>query len=207
MVRPRLSAKLTPLMGLGFESDGSVFSGQSPSRKVLDHAIGIIGTCTPITAVYQSYFRLAEAPFSIAPNPRYLYMSKRHQEALAHLLYGVNGSGGFVLLTGEVGAGKTTVCRCLLEQIPESCDVAYIFNPRQTVEELLATICAEFGIAVPPGNTSVKVFVDCIKAPPRCAPSGAVLVSTRRRFPRISWSRCVCSPILKPTSASCCRSS
>ncbi|MBI5890799.1 MAG: AAA family ATPase [Nitrosomonadales bacterium] len=112
--------------------------------------------------MYQSYFGLAEAPFSIAPDPRYLYMSERHQEALAHLLYGVNGSGGFVLLTGEVGAGKTTVCRCLLEQIPESCDVAYIFNPRQTVDELLATICAEFGIAVPPGNTSVKVFVDCI---------------------------------------------
>jgi general secretion pathway protein A len=112
--------------------------------------------------MYQSYFGLAEAPFSIAPDPRYLYMSERHQEALAHLLYGVNGSGGFVLLTGEVGAGKTTVCRCLLEQIPESCDLAYIFNPRQTVEELLATICAEFGIAVPPGNSSVKVFVDCI---------------------------------------------
>ncbi|MDO8989104.1 MAG: AAA family ATPase [Sideroxyarcus sp.] len=112
--------------------------------------------------MYQGYFGLAEAPFSIAPDPRYLYMSERHQEALAHLLYGVNGSGGFVLLTGEVGAGKTTVCRCLLEQIPESCDVAYIFNPRQTVEELLATICAEFGISVPPGNTSVKVFVDCI---------------------------------------------
>ncbi len=114
--------------------------------------------------MYQSYFGLAEAPFSIAPDPRYLYMSERHQEALAHLLYGVNGSGGFVLLTGEVGAGKTTVCRCLLEQIPESCDVAYIFNPRQTVEELLATICAEFGIAVPPGNTSIKVFVDCINS-------------------------------------------
>lgn len=114
--------------------------------------------------MYQSYFGLAEAPFSIAPDPRYLYMSERHQEALAHLLYGVNGSGGFVLLTGEVGAGKTTVCRCLLEQIPESCDVAYIFNPRQTVEELLATICAEFGIAVPSGNTSIKVFVDCINS-------------------------------------------
>src|SRR5512141_2968165 len=114
--------------------------------------------------MYEQYFGLAEAPFSIAPDPRYLYLSQRHQEALAHLLYGVNGGGGFVLLTGEVGAGKTTVCRCLLEQIPESCDVAYIFNPRQTVEELLATICAEFGIAVPPGNTSVKVFVDCINA-------------------------------------------
>ncbi|MFA6920642.1 MAG: AAA family ATPase [Gallionella sp.] len=114
--------------------------------------------------MYQSYFGLTEAPFSIAPDPRYLYMSQRHQEALAHLLYGVNGGGGFVLLTGEVGAGKTTVCRCLLEQIPESCDVAYIFNPKQTATELLSTICAEFGIDCPPDNTSVKVFVDCINA-------------------------------------------
>src|SRR5512141_809928 len=114
--------------------------------------------------MYEQYFGLAEAPFSIAPDPRYLYLSQRHQEALAHLLYGVNGGGGFVLLTGEVGAGKTTVCRCLLEQIPASCDVAYIFNPKLTVGELLSTICLEFGIAVPPGNTSVKVFVDCINA-------------------------------------------
>lgn len=118
--------------------------------------------------MYQSYFGLAEAPFSIAPDPRYLYMSQRHQEALAHLLYGVNGGGGFVLLTGEVGAGKTTICRCLLEQIPESCDVAYIFNPKLTVAELLSTICAEFGIACPPGNDSanpsIKVYVDCINA-------------------------------------------
>ena len=114
--------------------------------------------------MYQGYFGLSDAPFSIAPDPRYLYMSQSHQEALAHLLYGVNGGGGFVLLTGEVGAGKTTICRCLLEQIPESCDVAYIFNPKQTVAELLSTICAEFGIACPPGNTSVKVFVDCINA-------------------------------------------
>ena len=112
--------------------------------------------------MYRHYFGLAEAPFSIAPDPRYLYLSQRHQEALAHLLYGVNGDGGFVLLTGEIGAGKTTVCRCLLRQVPESCDVAYIFNPKLTVEELLSTICVEFGIACAPGNTSIKVFVDCI---------------------------------------------
>lgn len=114
--------------------------------------------------MYLSYFGLAEAPFSIAPDPRYLYMTRSHQEALAHLLYGVNGDGGFVLLTGEVGAGKTTVCRCLLEQIPETCDVAYIFNPRLTVEELLSSICVELGIDYPAGNTSVKVFVDGINA-------------------------------------------
>ncbi len=114
--------------------------------------------------MYRHFFGLAEAPFSIAPDPRYLYLSQRHQEALAHLLYGVGGDGGFVLLTGEVGAGKTTVCRCLLQQIPDSCDVAYIFNPKLTVEELLSTICVEFGIAYPSGNTSVKVYVDCINA-------------------------------------------
>src|ERR1035437_6711242 len=114
--------------------------------------------------MYRHHFGLAEAPFSIAPNPRYLYLSRRHQEAIAHLLYGVNGDGGFVLLTGEVGAGKTTVCRYLLEQIPESCDVAYIFNPKLSVAELLSTICAEFGIACPPENASIKIFVDCINA-------------------------------------------
>ena len=114
--------------------------------------------------MYLDYFGLAEAPFSIAPDPRFLYLSQRHQEALAHLLYGVGGEGGFVLLTGEVGAGKTTVCRCLLQQIPASCDVAYIFNPKLTVEELLSTSCVEFGIVCPPGNASIKVFVDCINA-------------------------------------------
>lgn len=114
--------------------------------------------------MYLNYFGLTEAPFSIAPDPRYLYMSQRHQEALAHLLYGLQGDGGFVVLTGEVGAGKTTVCRCLLEQIPDTCDVAYIFNPKLTAEELLAALCTEFRIDYPPGNTSIKVFIDCLNA-------------------------------------------
>jgi general secretion pathway protein A len=112
--------------------------------------------------MYLSYFGLTEAPFSIAPDPRYLYMSKRHQEALAHLLFGLRGDGGFVLLTGEVGAGKTTVCRCLLEQVPEDCDLAYIFNPKLTVEELLAALCTEFRIELPAGQLSVKQLVDAI---------------------------------------------
>ena len=80
--------------------------------------------------MYASFFGLKHEPFSIAPDPRYLYMSKRHREALAHLLYGVKGGGGFVLLSGEIGAGKTTVCRCFLEQIPKRTNVAYIFNPK-----------------------------------------------------------------------------
>lgn len=112
--------------------------------------------------MYQSYFGLVEAPFSIAPDPHYLYMSEHHQEALATLLYGVRGDGGFVLLTGEVGAGKTTICRHLLEQVPEACDLAYIFNPKLTVVELLSTICDEFGIKYPKSNASIKLFVGLI---------------------------------------------
>jgi general secretion pathway protein A len=99
--------------------------------------------------MYRKYFGLKETPFSIAPDPRYLYMSDQHREALAHLLYGVESDGGFVLLTGEVGTGKTTVCRCLLEQMPANCDVAFIFNPKLTVRELLSTICDELRIKYP----------------------------------------------------------
>ncbi len=94
--------------------------------------------------MYAGFFGLKQAPFSIAPDPRYLYMSERHREALAHLLYGIEGGGGFVLLSGEIGAGKTTICRCFLEQIPTHCRVAYIFNPKLTVGDLLKTICREF---------------------------------------------------------------
>ncbi|MBV8465473.1 MAG: AAA family ATPase [Burkholderiales bacterium] len=112
--------------------------------------------------MYLKHFALTEAPFSIAPDPRYLYMSKRHQEALAHLLYGLSGEGGFVVLTGEVGAGKTTVCRCLLEQVPDNCDLAYIFNPKLTVEDLLATLCTEFHITVEGSAPSLKQTVDAI---------------------------------------------
>jgi general secretion pathway protein A len=112
--------------------------------------------------MYKEYFGLKETPFSIAPDPRYLYMSEGHREALAHLEYGLRGDGGFVLLTGEVGTGKTTVCRCLLEQVPDNLDIAFILNPRVTVGELLATVCDELGIAYPDGNMSVKIFVDRI---------------------------------------------
>lgn len=112
--------------------------------------------------MYKEYFGLKENPFSIAPDPRYFYMSKGHSEALAHLVYGANTDGGFILLTGEVGTGKTTVCRCLLEHLPENTEVAFILNPKLTVEELLASICDEFGISYPEGNKSNKVFVSAI---------------------------------------------
>ena len=112
--------------------------------------------------MYNHYFQLKHAPFSIAPDPRYLFMSERHREALAHLLYGIGSGGGFVLLTGEIGAGKTTVCRCFIEQIPDNCRLAYIFNPRLNAEELLQTICDELHIALPVGVSGVKSHVDAI---------------------------------------------
>ncbi|MHC4221721.1 MAG: ExeA family protein, partial [Planctomycetota bacterium] len=112
--------------------------------------------------MYTKYFGLTEEPFSIAANPRFLYMSARHREALAHLLYGIRSDSGFVMLTGEVGAGKTTVCRCLLEQLPEDTDVAFILNPKVSVTEMLSSICDELGIAYPESNPSVKTFVDAI---------------------------------------------
>ena len=109
--------------------------------------------------MYKHYFGLQDSPFSIAPNPQYLYMSTRHREALAHLLYGVKSDGGFILLTGEVGTGKTTVCRCLLAQIPTDVDIAMVLNPKQTAVELLATICYELHITYNP-NASIKILVD-----------------------------------------------
>ncbi len=113
--------------------------------------------------MYAGFFGLKHAPFSIAPDPRYLYMSERHREALAHLLYGIEGGGGFVLLSGEIGAGKTTICRCFLEQIPAHCRVAYIFNPKLTVGDLLKTICREFHVEVRHegiGPATIKDYLD-----------------------------------------------
>ncbi len=113
--------------------------------------------------MYNHYFQLKGAPFSIAPDPRYLFMSERHREALAHLLYGIGSGGGFVLLTGEIGAGKTTVCRSFIEQIPENCRLAYIFNPRLSVEELLLSVCDELRIALPPAGTPLGVATPGLK--------------------------------------------
>ena len=125
--------------------------------------------------MYTDHFGLSQDPFSIAPDPRYLFMSERHREALAHLLYGVAGSthaaggtgGGFVLLTGDIGAGKTTICRCFLGQIPANCHVAYIFNPKLSVLELLQSICEEFHItlrAARSGSPTVKDYIDALNA-------------------------------------------
>jgi general secretion pathway protein A len=110
--------------------------------------------------MYYQYFGLDEAPFSIAVNPRYLFMSARHRDALAHLLYGVGAGGGFILLTGEVGTGKTTINRCLLEQLPHDTDIAIILNPALNAVELLATACDELGIDYDPDNHTLKTLTD-----------------------------------------------
>ena len=88
--------------------------------------------------MYQDFFQFRQDPFSIAPDPRFLYMSEQHKEALAHLLYGIQSSGAFIVLSGEVGSGKTTVCRCFMEQIPSNVDIAFILNPKQTAIDRIA---------------------------------------------------------------------
>jgi general secretion pathway protein A len=112
--------------------------------------------------MYEKHFGLTERPFSIAPDPRFLYMSRQHREALAHLLYGVGEGGGFVQLTGEVGTGKTTMSRCLLEQLPQEVDVALILNPRVTALELLASVCDELRIQYDAQTTSIKSLTDVL---------------------------------------------
>ena len=113
--------------------------------------------------MYTQFFGLTEKPFSITPDPRYLYMSQRHADALAHLLYGISESGGFIQLTGEVGTGKTTLVRSLFEQLPDEADVALILNPELTTGEFLTAITEELGIEVP-GDRSVKALIDGLNA-------------------------------------------
>jgi len=112
--------------------------------------------------MYLRYFGLNEAPFSITPDPAFVFLSPRHRDALAHLMYGIGkgGSGGFVQLTGEVGTGKTTLCRCLLEQIPEGTRIALLLNPLVTPRELLAAISEELGIDVRESIDSTRLLVD-----------------------------------------------
>ena len=111
--------------------------------------------------MYYDFFGFKEPPFSIAPDPRYLYLSERHKEALAHLMYGVQGQGGFIVITGEVGTGKTTVSRCFLENVPAHVDMALILNPRLSARELLSAICDELKIDHPQ-RASIKELVALI---------------------------------------------
>jgi len=112
--------------------------------------------------MYTSFFGLNEKPFSITPDPRYLFMSERHTEALAHLIYGVRESGGFIQLTGEVGTGKTTLVRSLLQQIPENADVAVILNPQISRNEFLSAICEELGAPLPQSANNIKTLTNAL---------------------------------------------
>src|SRR5262249_4808482 len=133
-----------------------VSPGPGARDRAREHSFGSPVPHSEAT-VYASYFGLKEPPFAITPDPRYVYLGDRHREALAHLLYGIGEGGGFVQLTGEVGTGKTTLCRTLIEQLPPDVDVALVLNPTVTAVELLATMCDELRIAYPAGTTSLKV--------------------------------------------------
>ena len=113
-------------------------------------------------AMYRNFFSLSELPFSISPDPKYLFMSDRHREALAHLTYGLGEVGGFALLTGEVGTGKTTISRCLMEQLPVNTQAAFILNPTLSSKELLATLCDELKIRYRKTDASLKTLTDKI---------------------------------------------
>ena len=114
--------------------------------------------------MYLGYYGLHEPPFSITPDPRFVHLSERHRDALAHLLFGIDkgGGGGFVQLTGEVGTGKTTLSRLLLEQLPDNARIALVLNPRQNAIELLETICEELRIDITGKRGSAKALVDAL---------------------------------------------
>jgi len=112
--------------------------------------------------MYRNFFSLSELPFSISPDPKYLFMSERHREALTHLTYGLGEVGGFALLTGEVGTGKTTISRCLMEQLPDNTQAAFILNPTLSCQELLATLCDQLKIRYRKTGASLKSLTDKI---------------------------------------------
>jgi general secretion pathway protein A len=111
---------------------------------------------------FYHYFGINSSPFSIAPDPHYLFLGEKHQEALAHLFYGIGNEGGFIVLTGEVGTGKTTICRTILQQMPDATDVAYIVNPRLDANELLQSICDELGLFYDTEERTNKVMLDIL---------------------------------------------
>ncbi len=114
------------------------------------------------TSMYEAFFGLRERPFNLTPDPRFLFLSEKHKEAFAHLLYGIKNRSGFVMVTGEIGTGKTTISRTLLQQLHDDTEIAFIFNPFLSPEELLRKINEDFGIESK-GET-IKDLVDELNA-------------------------------------------
>ncbi|WP_113908091.1 AAA family ATPase [Aliidiomarina celeris] len=112
--------------------------------------------------MYVDYFGFSQQPFSIAPDPRFLFLGPRHQEALQHLRHGLMGSGGFLLLTGEVGTGKTTLSRAILAELGDNLEVVFILNPKLSERELLAAIAQGFGLKNASESDSLKSLTDAI---------------------------------------------
>jgi len=126
--------------------------------------------------MYKDYFGFSDSPFSISPDPHFLFMSEVHRDALAHLLYGVENEGGIILLTGEVGTGKTTLCRCLLDQLPHQTRIAYVYNPPSDTRDLLMGVCREFGLEVSPDAARESILERLSAFLVRCADEGSKAV-------------------------------
>ena len=114
-----------------------------------------------ISDMYKAFYGLNDNAFSAAPNPHYFFLSERHREALAHLTYGLGESGGFILLTGDVGTGKTSVSRCLINQLPQNTDIAFILNPSLSDKDFFASLCDELKIPYN-ADSNAKQFTDSI---------------------------------------------
>jgi len=141
----------------------SIYSKFINSLTSIKQAVNFVSCFfVSVDVMYRNFFSLSELPFSISPDPKYLFMSDRHREALAHLTYGLGEVGGFALLTGEVGTGKTTISRCLMEQLPENTQAAFILNPTLSSKELLATLCDELKIRYRKTDASLKSLTDKI---------------------------------------------
>ena len=110
--------------------------------------------------MYKKFFSFRERPFKLVPNPEYYYVSRSHEEAMAHLSYAISEGDGFVEITGEVGTGKTTLCRVFLDNLDERTEVAYIFNPRLGPKQLLKTIADELGIRC--RSDDIKALIDAL---------------------------------------------
>ena len=112
--------------------------------------------------MYAAYFGLKENPFKLSPEPGYLFLSEQHRDALNYLIYGIKEKKGFVLISGDIGTGKTTLCRKLLNLLDESVETALIFNTAMSEVELLASVVKEFGVAVSRETGTKKDYVDAL---------------------------------------------